>query len=200
MNRYSRFPIASLFPIVMMLASQAMGASGHLEAAPESVVWLDGDSTFHPFTSRTTHFTASGTLDPQGLDAIHALKTFDVVIPVTSLKSKESALDKNMDKALKSDSCPDISFHLSNYVVAKDTSSTQAFHAEVNGTLSIACQEKPVTLDMNLLAGPGTVRVQGQYNLLMTDYGVKPPTMMMGAIKTKNSVVIHFDLSLTQAN
>jgi polyisoprenoid-binding protein YceI len=171
-----------------------------------------GDSTLHPFTSRTTQLKASGTLDPQVtaelsappiFDAVlarSALKTFDVVIPVVSLKSKESGLDKNMDKALKAESCPDISFHLSNYSVSKDTTSAAAFHASVNGTLTIACQERPVTLETRLTSGPETLHVQGDYTLLMTDYGIKPPTMMMGTIKTKNPVVIHFDLQLTPAH
>jgi len=176
-----------------------MGANAHLEAEPDSAVWLVGDSTLHPYTSRTTHFKASGTLDSPSLDAIlqqSALKTFDVVIPVTSLKSKEAALDKNMYKAVNAESCPDISFHLSSYAVSKDTAITEGYRAQVNGTLTIACQERPVMLETGLASGLGALRAQGHYALLMTDYGVKPPTMMLGTIRTKNSVVIHFDLRL----
>jgi hypothetical protein len=31
---------------------------------------------------------------------------------------------------------------------------------------------------------------------LMTDYGIKPPTLMMGTIKVRNPVSVHFDLQL----
>jgi hypothetical protein len=32
--------------------------------------------------------------------------------------------------------------------------------------------------------------------LRMTQFGIKPPTMMMGALRTSDDVVIHFDLLL----
>ena len=151
---------------------------------------------------------ASGLLDPQTTttavgtsfyeSVLHQqdLKTFDVAIPVTSLKSKEAALDKNMYKALKAEACPTIAFHLSNYAVAKDTATAGNFVAKVNGLLTIACQQQPVMFDTVLTPGTDAMHVVGQYTLLMTDYGVKPPTLMMGAIKVKNEVTIHFDLRL----
>ena len=32
--------------------------------------------------------------------------------------------------------------------------------------------------------------------LLMSDYGIKPPTMMLGTMRTKNEVLVKFDLAL----
>jgi polyisoprenoid-binding protein YceI len=188
--------------LCMELAGQVLGANVRLETTPDSTLWLVGDSTLHPFTSRATLLQASGTLGATSFDAIlhqGALKTFDVVIPVTSLKSKDAALDKNMYKALKAESCPNVSFHLISYEVVPSTGSPSGQYATASGTLSIACQEQPVTLEMKLAADPQTLHVQGDYTLLMTDYGVKPPTMMLGTIKVKNPVVIHFDLQLTSS-
>jgi polyisoprenoid-binding protein YceI len=191
-----------LLMFVLLWPMTAVAASHSAAVMPESAVWLVGDSTLHPFTSRSSQVQVVGAVNAEGgaVDAIlksGALKSFDVVIPVQSLKSKESALDKNMYKALKADTCPTISFHLSDYAVSKDSVSAEEVHAQANGTLTIACQERPVTLETTLTPGADSLHVQGNYPLLMTDYGVKPPTMMMGTIKVKNPVLIHFDLQLS---
>ena len=64
-----------------------------------------------------------------------------------------------------------------------------------NGTLSIAGKENPVEIDSEISAADGTIEIKGSKPLLMTDYGVKPPTVM-GLLRTKNEVTIFFDLIL----
>ncbi len=164
-----------------------------------STLMLSGDSTLHPFYSTATQMQVSGTTSEPVLESVltrNTLKTFDVVIPVKGLKSKESGLDKNMYKALKADACPAITFHMASYDSQPDAAGTKVRQANVHGVLSIACQEKPVTLTAELTPGPESLRAKGSYTLLMTDYGVKPPSLMLGAIKVKDSVVIDFNLEL----
>src|SRR5687767_7892151 len=70
--------------------------------APESSLWLVGDSTLHPFTCRTTDMVLSVDIDaaraaemPTVWDAFldkGALSQMQLVIPVKSLKSKDAAL------------------------------------------------------------------------------------------------------------
>jgi polyisoprenoid-binding protein YceI len=208
MIRFMKSLMVMSFAFALVEQPSAAAWARNLSSGPASSVWLVGDSTLHPFSSRSTQLQASGLLDPQTTttavgtsfyeSVLHQqdLKTFDVAIPVTSLKSKEAALDKNMYKALKAEACPTIAFHLSNYAVAKDTATAGNFVAKVNGLLTIACQQQPVMFDTVLTPGTDAMHVVGQYTLLMTDYGVKPPTLMMGAIKVKNEVTIHFDLRL----
>lgn len=187
-------------------------SSQNLTLTPDSALWLVGDSTLHPFTSRTSQLQMTAELDPQTVpgDALHAilqkqaLKRFDLSIPVNALKSKESGLDKNMYKALKAEACPSIDFRLTHYEMITSTLPTsQSGAAEqpvrASGTLRVACQEKTVTLEANLTPEPAALRIQGQYPLMMTDYGVKPPTIMMGAIKVRDKVVIHYDLRLSSS-
>jgi hypothetical protein len=40
------------------------------------------------------------------------------------------------------------------------------------------------------------MRVKGSYDLRMTEYGLKPPSLMMGAMKVKELVKVNFDLLL----
>ena len=40
------------------------------------------------------------------------------------------------------------------------------------------------------------LRVTGSYDLNMTEYGLKPPTLMFGRIKVGETVTVKFDLLL----
>jgi hypothetical protein len=42
----------------------------------------------------------------------------------------------------------------------------------------------------------GTLVVKGQLPILMTDYGIKPPTAMLGMLKTDPKVTVSFETIL----
>jgi len=42
----------------------------------------------------------------------------------------------------------------------------------------------------------GLLHVTGTYDLKMTDYGLKPPTLMFGRIKVAETVKVKYDLLL----
>ena len=42
----------------------------------------------------------------------------------------------------------------------------------------------------------GIITVRGKKKLLMTDYGIKPPTFMLGMLKTGNEVSVEFEVGL----
>jgi len=192
----------------MLLTSIPCAAgSKELTLTSESALWLAGDSTLHPFTSRTSQLKLNAVLDAQEASAAPAkdvvqeilqqdgLKTFNLSIPVEALKSGHSGLDKNMYKALNSRECPSIDFQMLHYEVG--TSTAASLPVRASGTLRVACRQKTVTLEAALTPEPGALRVQGTYPLLMTDYGVTPPRLMLGAIKVKDEVVVHYDLRMT---
>src|SRR5207237_158837 len=112
------------------------------------------------------------------------------------LKSGEKGLDKNLYKTLQAQTYPNIVFHLSSYRVGASTESPSAYHVTTQGTLEIAGHSQPVEVQAESSATAGPLQLEGQYPLLMSDYGIKPPTMMMGTVKVKNRVVIHYRLSL----
>ncbi len=202
-----------VMPLVFVLIAQThvhAAPSRSLVIAPNSSLWLVGDSTLHPFTCRTTQLNVSTSLDPQAtsaalsskalLDSVlhqNVLKQLRVSIPVQSLKSHESSLDKNMYKALKAKEYPTIDFELTQYDVMASSSSAATLIVRASGTLRIAGHEQPIVMNGTITTDSNTSHVEGTYTLLMTDYGIKPPTMMMGTIKVKNPVVIHFDLLLS---
>jgi polyisoprenoid-binding protein YceI len=172
--------------------------------APESRLWLEGNSTLHHYESSATklevRMTGAQALASPSLDALEALvrsgevKGLEVSIPVTAMQSGKSGLDKNMRTALKADKFPNITFHLENYTVE---SAGDSLVIDAHGTLTVAGVAKPIDLRAGATRTDKVLRVRGEKDLLMTQFGVKPPTMMMGAVKTSDQVVIRFDLRLT---
>lgn len=205
MRRKTRIPVLILTAIAGALTfTQAL--AGGLVLQPESRLWLDGKSTLHDFSSTASSlqatFEQNETLWPADATGSAAIESFirargvsamEVVIGVTGLHSGKAGLDKNMYKALQAPKYPEIRFRMSGYETAEGPAPAE-MAIDAKGTLSVAGVEKEIALPVTALKEGENVRVRGSVPLLMSQYGIKPPTMMMGAIKTADQVVIHFDL------
>jgi len=209
----SRADAASLW--ARLALAVALAATGFVPAradvpivatlGPASRVWLEGNSTVHHFESTATklvvHVTSAQPTAARGLEGFVQLvragqvQAVDVSIPVAEMQSGKTGLDKNMRKALKAEQFPRITFHLDRYTVAKAAAS-DSFVIDAHGMLSVAGVEKAIDIRAGALRSGESLRIRGTKELLMTQFGVKPPTMMMGAVKTSDQIVIHFDLWL----
>jgi len=45
----------------------------------------------------------------------------------------------------------------------------------------------------------GTLRAQGALPILMTDFGITPPTALFGVVRTEDRLVVKFDLFVDQS-
>ena len=96
-----------------------------------------------------------------------------------------------MHTALKADLHPDIVFTLSR--MEKKAGGALAF-----GTLQVAGVEKEVSLPLVTSLRDGKLLVRGSVDLLMTEFGIAPPTAMMGMLKTDPKVTIRFETVLAK--
>ena len=175
--------------------SAEQGAPLKLSAAR---VTLAGTSNIHPFTASTTDVRMSRiVLAPADGDLLQsavkpgALDAFEIVIKAASLTSPKDGLDKNMHKALKVTEFPEIAFTL-----ARTEAGAAANTLKAIGTLRIAGVEKPVALALKTAVNASTITVLGEVPLLMTDYGIKPPTAMLGMLKTDPKITVSFEVVL----
>jgi polyisoprenoid-binding protein YceI len=112
------------------------------------------------------------------------------VIKAASLTSPKEGLDRNMHKALKVAQFPEITFTLLR------TEAAVANMLKAIGKLTIAGVEKEVVLDLKTAVNASTITVMGEVPLLMTDYGIKPPTAMLGMLKTDPKITVTFEVVL----
>jgi polyisoprenoid-binding protein YceI len=68
--------------------------------------------------------------------------------------------------------------------------------ATVLGNLSIAGQSREVTLDLTVEPSGTGARLTGRVPIVQSNFGVKPFTAMMGALKVKDEVEVDLDVRL----
>ena len=68
----------------------------------------------------------------------------------------------------------------------------------VSGVLKVAGVEKEIVLPLITTLRSGNMLVLGQIQIDMTDFGITPPTAMMGMLKTDPKVTIKFETTLAK--
>jgi len=174
---------------------------------PQSKLYIDGTSTFHNFTinaKEVSGYLVLNKVEQNGnakavLDNMSEMK---VVVPVKKLDTDKSSMNDNMDDALKADKAPDITYELKSVESGKISNNPNDPGKFITtGNLTIAGVSKQIEMPVDGYIGKdGNLYFKGEETVKMTDYGVKPPTMFFGTIKTGDAVVVHFDLVLSTEN
>lgn len=205
-------PVAILAVIATCLTLQS-GAFAAEKAplattlGPGSVLWLEGTSTMHDFESKSKEvsvelFRESGAAQPAdaaGLMAVirsSGVLEVRVQVPVASLRSDKDALDKNLRKAMKADQHPSVQFVLKNYSITPGAAANDTVAINAEGLLTVAGQERPVTLVARAYPAAEGVWLEGSEKLLMSEYGIQPPKMFLGTLKVHDPITIHYRLYL----
>ena len=65
------------------------------------------------------------------------------------------------------------------------------------GDLTVSGKTRPIDLELHIVPhGNGQVTISTNTSLKMTDFGVKPPTAMLGMIKSGDAVNVKVDWEL----
>ena len=157
---------------------------------------VKGTSTLHDWEMKSSKGYCEVLFAMTGADKLVDLTGLNFNLPAESLKSESSMMDNNTYKALKTGVYKNISFVSSSGSVTQ----VDAFRYQVKaiGKLTIAGNTRETDLSATLKynAADKSFTVSGVKKMKMTDYGVKPPTVMMGAIKTGNEISIVFNSRL----
>ena len=196
-----RSTAAAALALVTCLAARAIASADAPLAITSGRVTIAGTSNIHEYTASTTSVRitraqlAASVAGPAFWDnalKLDAVEAFEIAIPAATLTSPKDGLNKNMYKALKVQEYPDITFRL----VRVEPKADAAGAARALGVLKIAGVERRVALDITTQRTGSTLTVQGRVDLLMTDYGIKPPTAMLGMLKTDPKVTVTFETVL----
>jgi polyisoprenoid-binding protein YceI len=171
-------------------------------ALDSATVTIAGTSNIHEYTASTTKVrvtraqlgaSAAGAEFWENALKAGTVEAFEIAVAAGTLTSPKEGLDKNMYKALKASQFPDITFRLVRF----DLTGKPAGAAKAIGMLRIAGVEREVAMDITTKRTDTALMVHGRLELLMTDYGIKPPTAMLGMLKTDPKVTVTFDTVLS---
>lgn len=183
---------------LLTIAGATQAQTVRLAVGSDSKLWIEGGSNLHGWSCKASSMDAAIEVDEAFLKsatiAPELLKKVTVKVPVRSLKCGHGGMDNNLYKALKADDTPEISYILATFNVVEGAKA-DSFTVKAVGALTIAGTEKSVDMDVNAARLPdGGVKADGELPLLMTDFGVKPPTALLGTLRTDNKVTVKFSL------
>jgi len=169
-----------------------------LDLQPTSRLWISGTSTVRAFECTAATFDANVESIPGATTAVlageKAVSAVEIRVNTERLDCKNGTMNEHMLKALKAKTNPTIVFKLASYDLAKQA---EAVRVTLNGTLAMGGVEKPISLTANATEGTsGTLHVVGTHELRMTEWGLKPPTLMLGTMKVDERIKVGFDLLL----
>jgi polyisoprenoid-binding protein YceI len=191
--------VAWLLAIVAPAALAWTSVNITLRAQPTSKLWVTGTSTVKSFECQAKSFDAlvDATL-PDAVTAVLAgekgVNTVALKVPTEKMDCGNGTMNEHMMKAIKGKDNPTIAFELSSYDLAKIA---DGVGVKIAGTLALGGVKKDITVDATAKAGPdGALLVTGVYPLKMSEWGLKPPTLMLGTLKVNENVKVNFELLL----
>jgi polyisoprenoid-binding protein YceI len=193
-----------LLCVLMVLASLLSGAQRataqvRLTLDDESQLWIEGSSSVNTFTCDAGTIDGTGFFETQTSPGSREAIA-EVTVPVRQFDCGKSRMNQDLYDALKAEAHPQIRFRLSKAELAAPATDTGAYPLplHVTGKLTIAGAERPVTLAVQGQQQPnGTYRATGSLPLLMSDFGIDPPTALLGLIKAHDKITVRFNLIAT---
>jgi len=154
---------------------------------------IAGTSTLHAWKMNTKTLTgvAQFSLTPGHQNQITSVQSLSMSLEVLTLKSSSKALDKNAYKALKTEQFRNITYTLTAATVFPENNNR--YKIATTGNLKIAGVSNEVYMDVFCTVNrDASITCSGKDALKMTDYNVKPPSFMMGAMKTGDELILDF--------
>ena len=176
-------------------------------ASDASRLWFEGSSNVNEFECNAENYSGEALLpDYQETESTarlaqvkEILSSVKLEIEVDSIECGQRKMNKDLQKALKADTFPEITF---NFREAELTSQPQThndvFDVKVHGELTVAGETREISFVTEAhVRDDERFRARGQTTIKMTDFGVEPPRALMGLIRADDELTVHFDLIAT---
>lgn len=179
--------------IVSLLVTSAGIAQSKFQS--ESVnIQLAGTSSLHDWTEKSDEGTGDAVFAVNSNDKVTSLSAMTFTLAAKSLKSDHKAMDKNTYKALKTDANPNISFVLTSAKIIPLEGDNYQVKCEGKLTIAGTTNNTEITGTGKYNVANKSFTVKGSKKMKMTDYQVKPPTVMFGTIKTGDDITISYTI------
>ncbi len=177
--------------LILLLPFNLLFSQIQFKNGPESKITVKGTSTLHDWSMESQKFDCNVYLSQASWEGA-IVDRISFSLQVDNLKSDKAALDKNAYKALKTN---EIQFH-STLLDTLQFSANQV-KGNIVGDLTIAGTTRPVSFPFEgKIQNETTMESTAICKINMKDFGVKPPSFMLGAMKTgaEVEIIIHMQL------
>ena len=185
----TRFKLLMVAMVAFMIHGPLQSQIPFKNVPAQSKVLVKGTSTVHDWEMESTIVNVEMGIEHQE----NKLFIEDVKFSSLSkgLKSKHSLMDEKALDALKSKQHPEIKFSQSEGITV--TTQGKNFNGTLQGKLEIAGTSRTINVPFTgTVKSDQIVAVNGIVKLKMSDFGIKPPTAMMGTIKTGDDFELEY--------
>ncbi|RYY39540.1 MAG: YceI family protein [Chitinophagaceae bacterium] len=185
-------PFRLLIALPLIFAATTISAQPVHKTASYEIV-LKGTSNLHDWSMKAAGagLEANFTVLPTKIASVNPPMIFN--LPVKSLKSNESSMDSRAYNALNANKFPNITFRLVSAVTGAATGN----HAPVraNGQLTISGTTRDIVLNATTVTNPdGSVQITGTQTIRFSEYGLKAPSFMLGALRCGDELTITYNV------
>jgi polyisoprenoid-binding protein YceI len=187
----SKFKSLCLVSLLMLTTGVLTGQV--LKIVPNSSsITINGTSNLHDWKSKAE--LVNGELVLSGTDQVKSLR---LDIPVKSIKSGERLMDSKTYETFDANKHPNIAFRLTD--VSTLQINGENVNVVFNGNLTMAGTTRKVAIKATgKNTKSGTYVFNGNVALKMTDFQMKPPTAILGALKVGDGIRLDFDITLME--
>lgn len=194
--------IISLLAVLLLTAGATIGQDMQLNIQDSPNMHLYGEANIKSWDAAINE--VNGTLTLQDIENItaetlspEAFQNLTLTIPVEEIEAESGGLTSNIHKYLKGDDYPNITFDLNN-VTDITEQEDGSFLISGSGVISAAGAENTVEMQVTANLVNDGIQFTGEQELLMTDFGIDPPTAVFGTIRSRDEIRIEFDVSFSR--
>lgn len=182
--------------LVVSTAPNDAGAQDRIVVLPaESRILIEGTSNVNSFTCEAAAVSGFGLLaDNSGSDDVKG----EVEIPVQAFDCENRRMSRDLFEALKGERHPAIRYRLDGVRIVDENPENGAALLEAEGTLWVAGTGRSIrTRVMGDRLANGYLRATGALDFSMSDFGIDPPTAMLGLVRVRDDVTVRFEITAT---
>jgi hypothetical protein len=162
---------------------------------PGSRLWIDGDSNLRTWSCEARALETSARAHTREGKVAPSIDAVQIAIAVKELRCGDDHMDEKLRDALHADRIPLIEYSLES-VARLPGPPAAGIRLKMSGRLAIAGQSRPITMLVIARVEPaGLLRATGSVPLEMSAFGVEPPTAFLGLLRSKDRIVVRFDLA-----
>ncbi len=167
-------------------------AQEEVKLLPEkSSITIAGTSTVHDWEEQVKEFNVNFTLDLND-NKVTGIHNVGVVCQSASIVSDYTIMTSKTHNALRVEQHPEIVFDM--ITIEKLITNDHKFSGVLTGNLNMAGFTKRIRVEFTGSNGGNTITIKGSKQINMADFNIKPPTAMMGVLKTGEEVIVSFVL------
>jgi polyisoprenoid-binding protein YceI len=157
----------------------------------ESKIVISGTSNLHEWEEKVEKFDVSMQVLPKGTN-IGSISNVSFSSKTSSVVSDNSIMTGKTHDALQVEKHPEIVFRSSEASIPNLQGS--GISGTLVGDINLNGVTKQIVIPYTATLNGDKLEISGSQELNMTDYNIRPPTALLGTLKTGNKVTVSFSL------